>query len=260
MPNFYTHLRFGKAVLPRLEPELQQALNREMDSFLLGNFGPDPLYFAENSHRQAALSLHAGSGQQALSHYQTAMEQNRSYARSFAAGYFLHFLLDSQLHPLIYGAMEETGLSHRNLEGELDRLLLSEDRVAPQDAFPDTDQPEVFFMTAARMVPGTTPGAYATGLNRFRLVSLTLHHTSGTPLRYAANGLGRITGIRGLHGAILGREPDPAARLWLHRFQGRYEAALDTAPVALTEFLRHGPHSPALSSLLAKNFSGKKVL
>lgn len=258
MPNFYTHLRFARETFAQLSPELQTSLNPEYDSFLLGNFGPDPLYFGGKILREQGLSLHNGSGRAALGVYKTAMERNTPYARSFAAGYFLHFLLDSGMHPLIYEAMEKTGLTHRNLEGELDRMLISWDGCGRKEAFPSFSTPEFFLMTAARMAPGISPQAYQRGLQNFRRVSLGLTASTGTPLRYAANGLSRITKIQGLRGAVLAREPESEAIKWLLRLEGRYGEILSTAPQTLTEFLTVGLKSRELDFMLDRNFSGRK--
>lgn len=259
MPNFYTHLRFARETFAQLPPELQNSLKPEYDSYLLGNFGPDPLYFGGKMLREQGLSLHNGSGRAALGVYASAMSRSTPYARSFAAGYFLHFLLDSGMHPLIYAAMEQTGLTHRNLEGELDRLFLIQDGTVPRNAFPDCSMPESFWMTAARMAPGVTPQDYRVGLQNFRRVSLGLSAATGTPLRHAANGLSRISKIKGLRGAVLAREPEPSARKWLLRLEGRYGELLSTAPRALTAFLTEGVESRELDFLLDCNFSGKKV-
>lgn len=259
MPNFYTHLRFARETFAQLPAELQNSLKPEYDSYLLGNFGPDPLYFGGKALREKGLSLHNGSGRSALGVYASAMNRNTPYARSFAAGYFLHFLLDSGLHPLIYAAMEQTGLSHRNLEGELDRLLLSRDNCGGREAFPKLSTPEAFLMIAARMTPGVTPQDYRMGLQNFRRVSLGLTAATGTPLRHAANGLSRISKIKGLRGAVLAREPEPSARKWLLRLEGRYSEILTTAPSVLTAFLTEGVESRKLDFLLDCNFSGKKV-
>lgn len=258
MPNFYTHIRFARETVSQLSPELQNALEAEYHSFLLGNFGPDPLYFGGKALREKGLSLHNGSGKAALGLYRYSVTANKPYARSFVAGYFLHFLLDSRLHPLVYEAMEQTGLTHRNLEGELDRLFLTRDNVALPVAFPKVSLPEAFYMTAARMAPGVTPQDYRMGLQNFRRVSLGLSAATGTPLRFAANGLSRISGIQGLRGAVLAREPDSSAVSWLFRLEGRYQETLKIAPQALKQFLLSMERDLPLSPILDCNFSGKK--
>lgn len=230
----------------------------EYHSFLWGNFGPDPLYFGGRQLRERGLSLHNGSGGEALGIYRPSLAEHKPYVRSFVAGYFLHFLLDSQLHPLIYEAMEQTGLTHRNLEGELDRRFLSRDKIACNAAFPDVSLPEAFYMTAARMAPGTSPRDYRQSLTNFRLVSLGLTATTGTPLRFAANGLSRISGIQGLRGAVLAREPEPCAVPWLFRLEGRYQETLKEAPQALEAFLKAMETGQPLSPMLDCNFSGRK--
>lgn len=258
MPNFYTHLRFGTQVAARLSLPLATQLRQQWDSYLLGNFGPDPLYFCGKKLRQAGLSIHNHTGAQAMERYRTAITLDKPYALSFAAGYFLHFFLDSQMHPVIYQAMNASGLTHQNLEGELDRLFLQRDHVSPSQAFPHHPMPESFYMTAARMIPGVTPMQYRDGVENFRRISLALTASAGTPLRYAVNGLGRIPKIHGIHGAILPPSPSQDARHWLWELQRCYLKARNTAPDALEDFLQNAKTGKAFSPLLSQDFSGRK--
>lgn len=141
MPNFYAHLLFGREVSRRMPPELQRTLLRQWDAFCCGNFGPDPLYFYVGGRhagavRQAGIRLHHGSGRAALEAYRQPVKEGKPCAAAFAAGYLLHFALDSQMHPYVLRTIADGTVTHFALEGEFDRRLLRQDGRAYLDAMP----------------------------------------------------------------------------------------------------------------------------
>ena len=241
-----------------VSPSLQTRLNQEYDSFLLGNFGPDPLYFGSADLRHAGLSLHHGTGAEALEVYRKAIQMDKPYAISFASGYFLHHFLDSRMHPIIYRAMEETDLTHRSLEGELDRLLLTGDGMDAKTAFPGKTMPEEFYMMAARMVPGVTAEQYRNGLKNFRRVSLALVGFTGTPVRHAVNAVSRIPGAHGARGAVLKKGPAQKAAPWLRNMEQILHSAIADAPAALEAFLSDAKSGREFAPNLLCDFSGKR--
>ena len=102
MPNFYAHLLYGREVCRKVQPSLQRTLLRQWDTFCCGNFGPDPLYFYVGGRqagavRQAGIRLHHGTGADALEAYRQPVKMGRPNAAAFAAGYLLHYMLDSRM-------------------------------------------------------------------------------------------------------------------------------------------------------------------
>ncbi len=258
MPNFYTHLRFARQVADGLSPELQEKLRQEWDSYCCGNFGPDPLYFT--GFRQVGLRLHHGSGRDALERYREAVRQDSPYGESFASGYFLHFLLDSSLHPLIYRAMEESGCSHRQVEGELDRRLLMQDEQKHREAMPVRPLSRGLAYMASKMAPEVTAEAYEKGLKYFRFVSMKLCDWTGTPMKPVTNLVSRISGMKGGRGAVLGKEPDPKLSGHLDGLEEAYYHTLRMAPALLERFLEDARQGREFSPVMNKDFSGKEVV
>lgn len=257
MPNFYTHLRLGRETAEGLSPDLRQRLETEWDSYCCGNFGPDPLYFG--SLRQVGLDLHHGSGGAALERYRRAIVEDQPYGVSFASGYFLHHLLDSSMHPLVYEAMADTGCSHRQVEGELDRLLMERDGVEHREAMPVRPMPRAFYYMASRMAPEATPEIYEAGLRSFRQVSMKLCDWTGTSMRHVLNAAGRLPKIHGIRGAVLSGRPEPGLDRHLERLLQCYRETVSEAPVRLEEFLRNVRQGEAFSPGLGLDFSGNEV-
>lgn len=259
MPNFYTHLRFAREVLWDLPPDLQKHLSREWGAYLAGNFGPDPLYFAGNSLRKVGLSIHHGSGAQAMEQFRQALERKTPWSESFVSGYFLHFLLDSAMHPVVYAAIEETGCSHRRVEGELDRMLMERDKVNHREAFPGFKYVGAYSPVAAQMAPGVTPEDYWRGLLQFRAVSLKLCDWTGTPMGPILSGASLLPGIHGLRGAVLTGKPDQRLTGWLRQLDQVFEETVEQAPALLEAFMDCVGSGKPFPVVLNRDYSGNEV-
>lgn len=257
MPNFYTHLRFAGDVAQQLTSPLKERIEAEWDSYCCGNFGPDPLYFG--GLRAVGLELHHGSGAAALTRYRTAIRENQPYGISFAAGYILHYLLDSSLHPLVYGAMEETGCTHRQVEGELDRMLLEKDDRLHWEAMPVKSLTRSFYYMAGKMAPEVTPEAYALGLKRFRMISMKLCDWTGKPIRHITNLASRLPKIHGLYGAVLEPMPQRCLNEPLTEMVEAYKNAVAAAPALLDECLSAMAQDTPFPARMQPDFSGKQV-
>lgn len=179
MPNFYAHLLYGREVCRKVQPSLQRTLLRQWDTFCCGNFGPDPLYFYVGGRqagavRQAGIRLHHGTGADALEAYRQPVKMGRPNAAAFAAGYLLHYMLDSRMHPFVLKTVAEGEVTHFALEGEFDRHLLLRDGRAYPDAMPERP------VTMIQMTTSTTMGLNT----RFQL--LISRHLPFSPWRYPA--------------------------------------------------------------------------
>ncbi|MDR3137124.1 MAG: zinc dependent phospholipase C family protein [Coriobacteriales bacterium] len=147
MPAIVSHHIFGRSLLPDLDAGFCQTRDAR-DAFLLGNQGPDPLFFATRSlalvrikklgslmHRERIEELLGVWRQRVLD---TSGHQ-RAVLRAYLSGFLCHFTLDSIAHPLVL-AFEEalvhagvTGLDprdhsyvHGQIEADLDVFLLHE--------------------------------------------------------------------------------------------------------------------------------------
>lgn len=145
MPALITHDLFGREVLEALRPAFITT-KQETEAFLLGNQGPDPLFYCvvnpaigtwyklgRHMHRNAPSTLLA-SMSHAIDEIPT---QAQPIARAYSAGFLCHYFLDSTAHPFIYaqqyalcsagidGLTEQDGSEvHAVIESELDEMML----------------------------------------------------------------------------------------------------------------------------------------
>ena len=146
MPSVLTHDFFGRDAYAGAAQELGFTTTDEMDAFLLGNQGPDPLFylvgnplFDKGSH--VGEIMHDEKPSELFLAFRTALDSMEGdayvHARAYLAGFLCHYLLDRTAHPLIF-AQEHAlcdsgrgGLSrayhstvHANIEREIDEMML----------------------------------------------------------------------------------------------------------------------------------------
>ena len=146
MPAVITHDLFGKDAYADVSALLRFSSFDQHDAFLLGNQGPDPLFFllldptfpAENrvgdlmhDERPAHLVCALRDSLSMLS------ERERPVGEAYAAGFLCHYLLDCTTHPLIIAeqrsicsagveGLDESdgGEVHAEIEREIDEMVL----------------------------------------------------------------------------------------------------------------------------------------
>ncbi|MCD8316472.1 MAG: peptidase [Eggerthellaceae bacterium] len=156
MPAIITHDTFGQDVYNALYTFIGGSKS-DAEAFMLGNQGPDPLFFLVLSPRYAKYSklgqmMHRTNPAELLVCFKdaelTVAPAKRQIARAYVLGFLCHYLLDSSLHPFIYaqeyalcGAGVE-GLDasaehevHAVIESELDELMLTTKRFETLDTF-----------------------------------------------------------------------------------------------------------------------------
>lgn len=146
MPAILTHDFFGKDACEGVSPALPLVTLDEREAFLLGNQGPDPLFYlvadplVPASNRLGSLMHHARPAR-LLSSLRDALtmlgHDELPVGRAYAAGFLCHYLLDSSVHPLVYAEQyaicdagvegldrSDAGVVHAEIERDLDEMVL----------------------------------------------------------------------------------------------------------------------------------------
>lgn len=143
MPAILTHDFFGRAVL---EGFTERVTPTERDAFLLGNQGPDPLFYlaADRKHRRwepLGDRMHHERPAWLIACMREAIDSlpadDRLVGQAYVMGFLCHYLLDRAEHPLVYhyqygicGAgvsglgADQGGLVHAEIERDLDEAVL----------------------------------------------------------------------------------------------------------------------------------------
>ena len=145
MPAIITHDLFGEAVYEGdayfigIDPEQRFA-------FLLGNQGPDPLFYARANPSISEFALlgsimHSRDTDKILMAFHDALDtltpDEKPVGRAYLLGFLCHYLLDSTVHPLVYAnqyALCDAGVEgltrkngneiHAVIESEFDEVML----------------------------------------------------------------------------------------------------------------------------------------
>ena len=146
MPAILTHDFFGHDALASAEKLMGPLGPDERDAFILGNQGPDPLFYlvidpAIDKRSRVGELMHHRRPAHLLSALVAAArsmdEPSARVARAWVAGVFCHYLLDSTMHPFVYfwqygltaagveGLDEDaSGSVHAEVERDLDEMVL----------------------------------------------------------------------------------------------------------------------------------------
>ena len=149
MPALITHAFFGRDVYDRLYTLIGGSRD-EAEAFLLGNQGPDPLFYTVLSpqlreHNRLGSTMHNKKPSELLAAFKNSLgilgSAELEVGRAYALGFLCHYTLDSTMHPFVFFHeyrlcdAGEPGLSradgsevHGIIESELDELVLFERR------------------------------------------------------------------------------------------------------------------------------------
>lgn len=146
MPAILTHDFFGTDALDIVSSQVNLMSKDAHDAFLLGNQGPDPLFYLVIDPRISAESrvgelMHHARPAKLLSSLRDALSMltkaERTVGEAYAAGFLCHYLLDATMHPLVFAkqyALCDAGVDgldrsdgsrvHAEIERDLDEMVL----------------------------------------------------------------------------------------------------------------------------------------
>lgn len=137
MPATYAHYRAGQNVRRQVGAEAQRVIGAYPELYNIGLHGPDILFYYQpltsNRVNRVGYAMHEKSGA-AFFTYAAKVLKNHPGQEAYLAyvyGFLCHFALDVSCHGLIGEKMAESGLSHAEVEVELDRELLAMDGYDP---------------------------------------------------------------------------------------------------------------------------------
>lgn len=178
MPNYYAHLQFGAQVLAALPADLRARLEGEKDTYTLGQYGPDPLFFYRpirgGAVRAAGTGMHRQPARPVIERLRRAVEEQRPFAVGYAAGFLCHFALDSRCHVYIKQRAADSRIAHSCIESEFDRFLMVRNGVDPsrETPMPTPRMPHAFYEFLEQVVyPGIKGQQYREGLDFYRRLS-----------------------------------------------------------------------------------------
>ena len=291
MPALITHDFFGQDVYDRLFRDIGGTRD-EAEAFLLGNQGPDPLFYAVTDprlreHNRLGNVMHSEKPSELVKAFKDSLgildEDELPVGRAYAFGFLCHYTLDSTLHPLVFfheyrlTDAGEPGLSrddahevHAVIESELDELVLFEKRgetVATFQPWREILQASDFVLGVVskmfsyvaltvygRIVPRDL---FARSVRGFRRVQRLFYSKTGA--KRAA--LGRIEQLVRPYSFYQSMENPYTGEVSTASFWDLYGQALERAEENIAAFERDGFDLEAARSLTGElDFSGRPVV
>ena len=137
MPTTYSHYRFGCTVYNRLPKQEKESISQYRELYDVGLHGPDLLFyyrpFSRNAVNQLGHQMHHWTGRDVFTRAGEILlqQQENKPLLAYIYGYLCHFVLDSMCHGYIEQKIRESGISHSEIEAEMDRALLVHDGYNP---------------------------------------------------------------------------------------------------------------------------------
>lgn len=137
MPATYTHGVYGKRVLEALDNQTKQMIEKHRSCYDIGLSGPDILFFYQplksNEIKKIGYDMHdvAARGFFMKARKLIQKSSDPEAALVYVLGFINHFVLDSACHPLVNEAEKSTGVTHSEIESELDAHLMRESGLDP---------------------------------------------------------------------------------------------------------------------------------
>ena len=135
MPSAYAHYRFGAQMLERLPEALRRRIEPHRALYDIGVHGPDILFYfhplKRNEIRSAGNRMHDRPAREFFERAAGIIRPMQGVARAralaYVYGFITHFSLDSACHTCVEQQKRATGVTHTEIEVELDRRLMAMD-------------------------------------------------------------------------------------------------------------------------------------
>ena len=261
MPTTYAHDRFGREVWKKLPKDLRETVKKYKKLYLIGLHGPDIFFYyhplMQNPISECGSRLHRQTAAEFFRERISVYQENPDDAlRVYLLGYACHFLLDSTCHPYINAVVEQTGISHAEIETHLDRELMEMDRKDPFRYEPAA--PICPYTKGNRVIQRCFPR-----LSQAEIAECLKGMKFYTHLPICRNGIKRAALLGALklcgqyesmEGQIMRKHPNPKCAAATKNLLVLYRKALDEAPGELEGLNEAIVNGVPLSGRFQRNF------
>ncbi len=264
MPTTYAHYKFGEDVLKVLPEPVQHVIDAHRQLYDIGVHGPDIFFYYLNDLRRGPVnklgsSMHKQMADEFFQHGIEVIKEewNPSAARAYMYGFICHFALDSECHPYVEKMIQVSGISHNEIEMELDRYLMTEDGIDPV-TYLLTDSIHPTKGNAAVIAPffeDLTPKQVEDTLKGM----ITCHKIFLAPGQAKRDALFSIMKIAGvydeLRGKVMSLSPNPVCEEYNLVLKAAYDRAVPVAAALIMDYLRSIKYGTPLPERFHRTFS-----
>lgn len=262
MPTTYTHYRFGNDVYQALPSSRQDCINAHRGLYDIGLHGPDLLFYykalSKNPVNQTGFLMHEKPGADFFEASRPILAQmpDQTAGLAYLYGFLCHFALDSRCHPYVEQQVRESGISHSEIEAELDRALMVLDGHDPityrptghLNPIPGCDQ------VIAPFFPGIGRQEIMASVKSIRTYCNLLVAPSHLRRWFTFTLLKMAHSYDSIHGMIINYEPNPKCSSMCLVLQDQYQASVQTAVELIENYTQYLETGSPLDERFAHTF------
>ena len=271
MPTTYAHYRLGTEVLKKVSPGAGKIIKEYPDLFNYGVHGPDLLFYynalSRNRVNEEGARLHQLPGAYFFQKAADILrEKERELTReeleaaySYIYGFLCHFALDVCCHGCVQEIIDASGITHSEIEAELDREFLVMDGKDPvRQKLTGHLKPS---REGARVISLFYEGVGEAEIHKAMkdmVMYLNLLVLPGKVKRGIVLWLLKVSGhYESKHGLIINYEKNPDCADGTERLIGLYQKAVDLAAELIEGFPGVVRGEDGLSEVFHYNFSSQ---
>lgn len=244
MPTTYTHYKFGREVIDALPELLRKTVESGRELFDIGLHGPDILFYYhapfKNRISGIGYQMHDRSADEFFERAAAWIRGTggKGEAAAYIYGFICHFALDSECHGYIEKMIHASGISHSEIEMELDRLLLTEDSIDPvpylgtNHIHPTQENAKVI----APFFEGVTAQEVKKALSSMITCHKLLLAPNPVKRKLLFGGMKLVGQYKSLHGMVMSETPNPLCRDYCLLLKKRFAEAAPLAAELITAF------------------------
>lgn len=261
MPASCTHAYFGNKVFELLDDEIKQRILPYKSHYMMGLYGPDPLFFYKaykrNSINDYGDQIHS---QEAYSFFERGRtiyqnSSNKDACLAYLCGFMNHFILDSEVHGYVNEAEKQYHVSHARIEADLDRAILVREGLKASSTsythfiFPITDVTDIMaeFLDVDKELMLTT-------VKHMKLFNNAFHCPNQVKAWFVRNILNAL-GLKGIFDMIITDEEDERCLIATPKLVHMFDNATHVAVKNIKDYYDLLETDLHLSDRLRKNFN-----
>lgn len=265
MPTTYTHYKLGCEIQKKVSGYEKEIINKYPELFFIGLHGPDILFYykplGKNHVNQLGYRMHEEAGAEFFRYAAQVIRTHKGYEKHLAYmyGFICHFALDVTCHAYIDEKIEESGISHGEIEAELDRELLVRDGKDPvRESLTGHIHPS---MTNAVVIKDFFPGVTGIQVKKALEDMLFCHRVLLAPSRVKrgilALGMKAAGVYSGVYGMIINYHKNPKCADSTERLLELYEKAKPLALRLIADYCAYMEKNKPLDAVYQYNFGGQ---
>lgn len=268
MPTTYAHFRLGEEVEKQVPPAIKDIIKKYQELFWIGVHGPDHMFYYNpifpNKIGKTGSRIHHEPGRTFFKRAASVIHKNENKEAhlSYIYGYLCHFALDYVCHGYVGEQMENTGLSHYEIEAEYDRRLLIMDgynnpvsRCVTGHLQPSEKNASViadfYNEVSVKQVHRSLKGM---------VFFLNLLRAPTALKRRFVFGAMKVVGMYDkMHGLVMNYEENPLCKETTDEMVRRFPSAVLLATELIIEFEKYLKHGGMLSDVFSYNFESELI-